>query len=86
MGSKKTNAPSAKRTLYVRMANGAITAKSVGGIDIVHMDVSKASARLAAENPYVRMNAKNIGAPFAVRNVLMEKEGYSVESALYSAS
>ena len=85
MGRKKPNAPNAKRTLYVRMANAAITAKIVGGIDTAHMVVSRASARLAAGIPYVRMNAKNIGAPFAVRNVLMEKGWYTVESAIYYA-
>jgi hypothetical protein len=85
MGRKKPNASNAKRTLYVGMANADITAKTVGGIDTAHMDVSKASARLAAGSPYVRMNAKNIGAAFAVKDVLMEKGGFNVKSALYYA-
>lgn len=86
MDSKKNNAPNAKRTLYVGMANGTITAKNVGGIDIVHMDVSKASARLVAGSPYVRINARNIGVSFAVKNVIMEKEGFSVVCAMMIAS
>jgi len=86
MGSKKTDAPNAKRTLYVRMENADITAKIVVGIDTVHMVVSGASARLAAGSPYVRMTARNIGAPFAVKDVLMEKGGFSVKSALEDAS
>ena len=67
------------------MANADIPAKIVGGVDFVHMDVSRASARLAAGIPYVRMNAKNIGAPFAAKGVLMEKGGFNVENALYYA-
>ena len=72
MGSKKPNAPNAKRKLDVSMANSDITAKIVGGIDTVHIVVLGASARLAAGSLYVRMTARNIGAPFAVKNVIME--------------
>jgi orotate phosphoribosyltransferase-like protein len=72
MGSKKPNAPNAKRTLYVSMADADITAKIVEGIDSVRIVVLGASARLAAGIPYVRMTARNIGASFAVKNVIME--------------
>lgn len=86
MDSKKNNALNAKRTLNVGMANSDITAKIAGGIDTVHMVVSGASARLAAGSPYVRITARNIGASFAVKNVFMEKGGFSVVCALMIAS
>jgi hypothetical protein len=86
MGSKKNNASNAKRTLNVCMANSDITAKIARGIDSVDIIVSGASARIAVGSPYVRINARNIGASFAVKNVIMEKGGFSVVCALMIAS
>jgi hypothetical protein len=86
MGSKNPDALYASMKGTVGMTDAYITAKIAGVIDIVCMDVSRASARIAVGSPYVRITARNIGASFAVKNVIMEKGGFSVVCALLIAS
>jgi len=62
------------------MANALIHAKNVVGGNTVRMDVSGTSARIAVGSPYVRMTARNIGAPFAVRYVRTAKGGVNVKN------
>ena len=74
MGDKTTNAsPAEKKSLCAHMANADISAKTVGGRDIVSMDVSGTIARNVAGSPYVCMDASLISAMFAARYVLMAK-------------
>jgi|688.fasta_scaffold2390948_1 hypothetical protein len=82
MGIKKTDALNAKKRFYAHMANADISAKNVGGGLIVSMGVSGTFASLAVGGPYVCMNARCIGAPFAVGYVLMAKEVVVVKFAL----
>ena len=82
MGIKKTDALNAKKRLYAHMTNADISAKNVGGGLIVSMGVSGTFASLAVGGPYVCMNARFIGVPFAVRDVPMAKGVVDVKFAL----
>jgi len=82
MGSKKTNALNANKSLYANMANASISARNVEERLFVSMGVSETFASLAVGGPYVCMNARCIGAPFAVGHVPMAKGVVDVSVAL----
>jgi len=75
MGTEKKNAANAKCFTFAYTTNAGINARNVGGRDIVSMDGSEISARIAVEGPYVGINASITSALFVVLYVLMEKKG-----------
>jgi hypothetical protein len=80
MGTKRTDAPNAKKALYATMASADISAKNVGGRLIVSMDVSGTIAGTAAGSPYVCISSKFKPATFAVRNVAIANSAVDVKS------
>jgi hypothetical protein len=74
MGNEKKNAANAKCFTFAYTTNADINARNVGGRDIVSMDGSEISARIAVEGPYVVINARFTGALFVVLDVPMAKK------------